>query len=360
MNPDDFLTLIDWLPTDQEDGKTLTDIACKLDPAVIGGGDNLEIQAYRKRLARWCDSLVDQEYLNSTADKGGLRNGKRSKTRRYWLNEQNKLVRRLVFAQDSLAVAALTADLLRPLSDLHKGAPAKGQKALRQMDSRIERQAIFRDRIRVVPDGIPRSRYDFDNQLVATAVDAMALNRCIELTYTAQDSAFSYGPQSGRYVLTVLGLALKETTVYLIGRAHDRDRPRYFNLARCKDGRLSDSPAGLTGRFDIDQFIEEEDNLTRAESAKPMRLELHVHKNAIFHFRERELKDQEIIDQADGSFLVHATVRDSIQLEPFLWSHAPWVHVVSPPEYRRRVQLHIMQALKRYLDSELAEPLAKG
>lgn len=349
----DLLTLIDWLPADPQEGKTLTDIARKFGPADSDLGDKLTVQAYRKRLERWIESLVDQEFVNSSVDEAERPVGKRSKTRRFWLNEQNRLVQRLVFARDGLAVAALSADLLRPLPDLLKGAPAMRAKAARHGDARAERATIFRDRIRVVPDGIPRQRHDVNNEFVATAIDAMALQRCIELTYTAQDSAFSYGPESGRYVLTVLGLALKETAVYLIGRAHDRDRPRYFNLVRCKEAMLSDNAAGLTGRFDIDQFIEEEDNLTRAESAKTMDLVLHVHKNAIFHFDERPFKGQKMSEQEDGSFLVQANVRHSIQLEPFLWSHAPWVHVVSPPEYRRRVQLHIMQALKRYLDSDL-------
>lgn len=347
MDLRDLLNLVDRLPTDESGGMTLTDVGEKLHPHQNRNG------AYRNRLDRWLKSLLAQGVLKCA----------RKKTPRYWINKEHELVRRLTFSQDLLARAVLSAELFEPLL-AEKNESSYRKSSIKALSGGgDERLAIFNDRIRVVPDGVHREPYEIDRDSIARAIDAMEKKKCIRLKYKEPNSEDRYGPVTEDCVLTVLGLALKDTTAYLIGRAMgDRTervhgKLQYFNIKRCTDIEICESiDAEMVGVFDIDQFIKDHGNLSRVVDSEPMDLVLHVHPKAIFHFRERPFnKSQSIQELPDGTFLVKVRVLNTIQLEPFLWSHSPWVNVVSPPKYRHQVQQHIMRAFKRYLDLELAE-----
>jgi predicted DNA-binding transcriptional regulator YafY len=240
-----------------------------------------------------------------------------------------------------------TTKLLAPLSDGMDDTDL-GHMASKARLSR--REEVIRDRVRVVPDGIGRSLADVKRDQVRTVFEALAAGQMVLVEYTKR---------TGEHVqreLSVLGLAQKDGTVYLIASLRLGGKPIHYAMHRVKSvALLPRRPADTRPDFDIDAYIESQHQLAhvRDDRPSPLSLELLVHEKALFHFRERPLLPAQSEPEAysrDGWYRVTATVPNTDMLVPYLWSHAPWVEVLGPPSVRDDVAVGIRTAAAFYDD----------
>lgn len=232
-----------------------------------------------------------------------------------------------------------TRELLQLLS------PALGDEDLGQMTRHVRltrREQTIRDRVRIVPDGIGRQAACIKEEALQTAIDALEDGRMVRMRYKKPRGDIV------THEVSVLGLAQKDGTIYLIACRSTTSTPRHFAMHRVTEMALLRTAADLRPDFDIDAYIEEQHQLAHVvrDRPTPVRLELSVSPDAIFHFRERPLPRQEPIDEPPPGqwYRVTAIVPHSILLIPFLMSHAHEVEVIGPPSVRSEVVARIRAA----------------
>jgi predicted DNA-binding transcriptional regulator YafY len=92
-------------------------------------------------------------------------------------------------------------------------------------------------------------------------------------------------------------------------------------------------------------------------NALPVRLKLRVASQALYHFRERPLSnDQAETAPAGGDpwHIVTATVPNTILLMPFLLSMGPWIEVLAPIEVRSDAAKRIGGMWAHYAGNQVA------
>lgn len=261
------------------------------------------------------------------------------------------------FMHGKVALGLLwTTKLLAPLS---RGLDDTD---LRQMASKARlsrREQVIRDRVRVVPDGIGRALANVEREHVRTAFEALASGQMVSVEYTKRTG------ERVRRELSVLGLAQKDGTVYLIASLRMGGRPIHYAMHRLESMTLLPRrPADTRPDFDIDAYIESQHQLAhvRDDRPSPVCLELLVHEKALFHFRERPLLPAQSSPEPSsrpGWQRVTATVPYTDMLVPYLWSHAPWVEVLGPPSVRDDVAAGIRTAAGFYAGAKaIGEPEA--
>jgi len=261
---------------------------------------------------------------------------------RYHLVE-HKLYSYFMHSQVALGVH-WSQRLLAPLG------PVAGEADLATMAAQARlsrREQTLRDHVRVVPDGIGRAFASVSDEHLRTAVEALEAGRMIHVEYTKSDGS------TVEAELSVLGLAQKDGSIYLIATRSMGGDPVHYAMHRLRSlSLLHRRPADLRSGFNIDAYIESQHQLAhvRHDRPIPVRLELLVQDCALFHFRERPLPGQEPIVPAarEGWHRVTATVRHTVMLVPFLWSHAPYVEVVGPASVRAEVADGIRKAAALY------------
>ncbi len=236
-----------------------------------------------------------------------------------------------------------TQHLLAPLN----GALDEGDLAQMTAQARLtRRQQTIRDRVRIVPDGIGRAFVTIASDFLRTAIDALEGGHMIRIEYEKP------GGDVVQREFSVLGLAQKDGTIYLIGARSMTAAPIHYAMHRMKSVTLLHQRADMRPGFDIDAYIESQHQLAHVlhDRPSPVELQLRVHEHALFHFRERPLPQQQPIRPSvcSGWYEVTATVPHTVMLVPFLWSHAPYVEVLGPASVRDDVAAGILTAAAFY------------
>lgn len=271
---------------------------------------------------------------------GGQRN------QRYYLKETNVLS---YFLNSAAALKLIWArQILAPLHNISGVDPTSGFESNARLS---QRERALRDHVRIIPDGVGRLHARIDNIVFAAIVDALERGHQVRAAYVDTKGA------TKELDLTVLGLVAKDGTVYLLGCQSFEDAPRHYPMHRFKSAFVTASRAMPRTDFNIDQYIQSQHQLAHVlqEEVSPIKLELKVRPEAVFHFRERPLTEAQTISNEpdqDGLFDVVATVPNTIMLAPFLWSHAGWVKVVAPESMRRKVAHGIRAANALYADEK--------
>ncbi len=117
------------------------------------------------------------------------------------------------------------------------------------------------------------------------------------------------------------------------------DTPRHFALQRMTDADVHFKQAQHRPEFDLQQYIVDSHQFSHVLDAKvsPVQLKLRVAPEAIYHFRERPMANdqEETLPLADEPWhIVTATVPNTILLMPFLLSMGPWIEILAPIDVR--------------------------
>ena len=210
-----------------------------------------------------------------------------------------------------------------------------------------DRTQRIRQRLRIVPDGIGRLPAKVDNKILKAAVDAIGASRKLRLTYTNAKGVTS------EKVLTVLGLVAKDGTIYLVGAMGQKPAPRHYALQRITKATLSFEDAVERPDFNLDDYIDATHQFSHVldETAPALKLRLRVSPEAIYHFEERKLSEDQDIAPPKGReewFTVKATVPDTWLLVPFLLSMGPWIEVIAPEHVRKETGIRLVRAAAHY------------
>lgn len=203
-------------------------------------------------------------------------------------------------------------------------------------------------RVRIVPDGLGRRKTVIKDEHLKTVAEALRKGLMIDVTYGRELH------EQHRTQLSVLGLAVKDGTIYAIVVDSMEGDPHHLPLHRIKSLELLSKSAVRRLDFDIDRYIEEQYQLSHKKSPRDprQRLELLVHKDSLYHFIERPLIDQDEIDQTlvvdEVWYRVTAQVPDTVQLIPFLLSHGGWVQVLAPKPVRDEMAKRLRWAASHY------------
>lgn len=196
--------------------------------------------------------------------------------------------------------------------------------------------------VRILPHGgVGRLAAHFDREARVEAMKALSQGRQLEFHYKVD-----HRNPDGRIVrlqVSPLGLVGKDGQVYVVGVQGLSDEPKPYALHRMSQVACRHEPAVQRPKFNLDDFIDRTHQFSHPEQAgaPPVELVLRVHKDAIYHFRERPLTAEQSGTHTEyeaGWYLVKAHVPVTTQLVPFLVSMGPWVEVMGPPAVRERVR----------------------
>lgn len=200
--------------------------------------------------------------------------------------------------------------------------------------------------IRILPDGIDREDAWVDPEVLASTIDALKRERQLSFEYRRANDDWSLR------TVHPLGLIAKDGARYLIAKegAHYRiakDGARHsipksagdkglrqYALHRMRDACVEPKALTRPWGFDLDTHLRD-----HLHGGAAVRLVLRVHKDALWHFEERRLiADQRIDETHDADwYRVSATLRETIQLVPFVLSMGQWVEVLEPQSVRDEV-----------------------
>lgn len=190
-----------------------------------------------------------------------------------------------------------------------------------------------RERVRIVPDGFGRLPALIDHGVLHATLDSVIQQRQLNFTYVS-----SKGRESS-HLVSPQGLVAKDGTIYLLATKGLSDRPGHFPLHRMSNAVVDHRALQPRPDFDLDRYILESNQLSHTidPEAAPLRLELWVAPETLYHFKERPVSGDQTfgpVREADGWTSVTATVMFTQLLVPFLLSMGGWIEVVGPPSVR--------------------------
>jgi predicted DNA-binding transcriptional regulator YafY len=210
--------------------------------------------------------------------------------------------------------------------------------------------------VRIVSDGIARNYATIEPKVLVTVLSAIEHGHRVALTYsTSQGKLVEDGPiGEGR---AVLGLVAKDGTLYMINCKGFNDAPTHIPLHRVKSASEVGLRTFTRPDIELDTYLENQHQLAHVKRGEtsPIQMVLKVSKEAMFHFIERPIcgvdgSKQSISENPDGDgrHTLTVNVPYTVQLPPFLWSHAGWVEVISPPSLRKFVGSQLLAAAAHY------------
>jgi predicted DNA-binding transcriptional regulator YafY len=207
-------------------------------------------------------------------------------------------------------------------------------------------------KVRTVRSGIGRQRPEIKPAVMKALLQAVTHDRQIRLEYLS-----SKGNRSVQDI-TVLGLVLKDDSVYVLAIQGLSDLPRHLPAHRIVQAEVLHKPSLVREGFNLDEYIERDYQLShvinRESAPLPIHLQLRVRADYEYHFRERPMTtDQVFVADPDkeGWFRASATLPESFMLKQFLQSMGPGVEVLAPPELRKEISREALQAAALYRKS---------
>lgn len=209
-------------------------------------------------------------------------------------------------------------------------------------------QTAVLERIRFVPRSMPLQAAAIPPAVVEIVLTALAEKRRIRVRYASRS-----GGAPGEYVLSPLGVVLRNEVAYLLATAWDYQDVRHYALHRFDPAHLEllEEPVTEPDGFDLDRLLNEGAFQYRM-SEEPLTLVLRMREETAAHLRETPLADDQQMEPAegcDGSWVrIRATVADTLQLRWWLLGLGANVEVEAPEALRGEIACQIREALGYY------------
>ena len=320
-------------------GRQITQKFYKLGDAAPDSAQTRAVQHYLKEL---CEGTGDDDSspplvrLEERPPRYYLRDGSVAG----WLMT-GELALNLLLARRSLSLALPGVDefevaQLQAVAD-HRLGSAPGMKRLWQ-------------RLRVARDGIGRLPPQIDPEVQRSLLQAVMGERKLRMSYTN-----SAGQRSERD-LSIQGLVMKDGTLYVLGTDSLWDDPRPYAAHRIQAAELLPERARLRADFDLDAYIERQYHFSFVvDRPDPfIELALRVAPNYLYHFRERPLAPDQVIEPDParaGWSLLHARIPETYLLIQFLQSMGAGVELLAPAHLRKRMAEEMTAAARYYADA---------
>lgn len=211
-------------------------------------------------------------------------------------------------------------------------ADAVAQIARERLADNSSHASTLANKIRVAPDGIDRLLAKIDPEVLRVMLEALVRKKKVEFDYRSSKGNLS------RKKLGVLGLVVKDGSIYLLGLEGIKDTPgAALPLHRMSNARVDLLQPFHHAPFDIDAWLEKNGQLSHpiGDIDKTIRLEFLVAPQSVWHFEERPLGPDQVITAPDTEGEWHhitVTTKHWYTLTSFLASFGPYIKVLGPPE----------------------------
>ncbi|WP_418791965.1 helix-turn-helix transcriptional regulator [Phosphitispora sp. TUW77] len=142
-------------------------------------------------------------------------------------------------------------------------------------------------------------------------------------------------------------LRCQKGTWYCIGFCHNRKEIRVFALDRFYDLNLTDQSFKKDNNFNIKKYFAHSFNLERG--SQPKEVTIAFDRNAARLVRERRWHEsQKLVEQPDGSIILHLTVSGLNEVKRWAMSFGCHAEILTPDELRLEMSEEIADMLKKY------------
>ena len=347
MKLDNLIKMIFIVPKQATDAKTTEDLATAYFKK--GATLNPDRATNNTFIRRHIDAMeelgmIDYVPLNKNAAK------RTKRTERYFLKEGSIMHH---FMNSKVALNLIWANnVMQPLGPVFDLKDVDSTARAARMN---QREKALVEKIRLVPDGIGRKTAKIDAGVLSSCVSAIETNHTLMLRYHNRQNQVSDEIKES-LERTVLGMVAKDGTIYVITCTGFDDTPTHIPMHRIEKAEETGTRGYARSDFNVDNYVSSQHQLSHIvyDQDNPIEMVLKVHPEAMFHFNERPISSmygEQIVESPtsdDMRFTVKITVPFTVQLPPFIWSHAGWVEVVSPPSLRKYVGERLLAAASLY------------
>ena len=182
-------------------------------------------------------------------------------------------------------------------------------------------------KIRIVPDGIGRLCAKIDQEVVSAALEGLSKSQVLNFKYRKSGGELIDGK------IKPFGVVVKDGAIYLVCRRGIEQKMLNLPLHRFESLELSG--IGFNESIDLDGYINSSHQFAhwRGGVKKIIDLVVMVSPSAIYHFEERPLSKDQVIEAPsykDEWFKVSASIPDTVMLTPWLLSMGENIKILSP------------------------------
>mgnify|MGYP001177100688 FL=1 len=202
----------------------------------------------------------------------------------------------------------------------------------------------WRDRVRVVPQWQKLMAPSINEKAESAIYDALLKGHQLEVRYQKRGKEY---PETR--TVNPLGIVLQGVVHRLIcTMAEDPENPRHLPIHRFKKAEWNGNRSKEPKNFNIDKFIYDQ-NIGFLHSSRPLKVDIKFGSLAGFHLTETPIsKDQQLIQEDDGSYRLKATLPDTSQLRWWLLGFGAQVEVLKPLSLREEFKEVFSRAYKLY------------
>lgn len=186
------------------------------------------------------------------------------------------------------------------------------------------------DKIRVLPRGPAQATPAIAAEVQSVIYDALLREQRVRVSYRP-----NIAQEAREYVISPLGLVVRDRVSYLIGALQDAPEPRQFALHRVMAAELLESPAAIPAGFDLDHYIRQGE--MGFPSGKTIALRVAFTPMAALQVRECPLSADQTVtlgETEEDDVIITATVPDSMELRWWLLSFGDDAAILEPAELR--------------------------
>lgn len=335
MKFNEAISILKLLGTRHEDAMTIQQIIAKWDSL---HADKLQLRTAQRYLSELSGDGADGTALVQVDTS--------SKERRYHLRLSE--MANWFMTEESALYQVLSLQVLQStFGDTATDGLEKQLDAAEHLTQEQLRTRRLRERVRIVPDGVGRLRTKISKEVLASVMDALAGDQKILVEYRSARGNLS------SLELNPLGLVAKDGTLYLLAIKSLRDGPIHYALQRVQSAMVRPLPAQGRAKFKLDEYIRATHQLSHAidQRLEPVKVKLMVHPEWLYHFEERPLSENQVIQKAQQPqkwSTVRAEIPLSMLLTHFILSLGPGVEVLEPENLRVSVADKLTEAASLY------------
>jgi len=207
----------------------------------------------------------------------------------------------------------------------------------------------LRERVRIVPDGVGRLRTRIVKDVLTCVMDALASDQKLLIEYRSARG------NTSSLELNPLGLVAKDGTLYLLAVKSLEDGIIHYALQRIQSAMVRSVRSQGRYGFELDRYIRASHQLSHAvdQRLEPVKLKLKVKPEAVYHFEERPLSENQTIDKVHESnewAIVTAEIPLSLLLTHFVLSMGAAVEVLEPESLRSAIAQKLNEAAGLYAE----------
>ena len=204
--------------------------------------------------------------------------------------------------------------------------------------------AEWRNKVRVLAPGQPQIPPTINDEIQNNVSQALLQNKQLQINYTPR-----LGDQSKDYVVNLLGLVVRNQSIYLVGTIGDYSDIRQLALHRIQSTQLIDTETRRPAGFDLDHYIQQGAFGWQVGQGSPLRLIAKFSKAAALTVTERLLEEnQQTTENADGSVTLTATVADTRELRVWLLGFGDQTEILEPATLREEIASIALAMQRRY------------